>query len=103
MITRGLFGAVLASPVLGQLHHFYSGVFSGSSLYGFEFNEKSEALSIFYNGSLDVSSSKWIATDVCCSSPFPTHNTEVLTVIIEKPEESLRRGWKRLPELFNRH
>lgn len=90
MITRGLLGTVLASAALGQLHHFYSGVFSGSSLYGFEFNEHSESLSIFYNGSLDVSSSKWIATDACHS--FQYTQLTMLTLIIEKPGKSLRSG-----------
>ncbi|KAJ5777258.1 hypothetical protein N7520_000504 [Penicillium odoratum] len=62
-LTGGIFGALLCSPVLGQIHHFYSGFFSGDSLYGIEFNEASSKLNVVYNGSLDLSSSKWVATD----------------------------------------
>ncbi|KAJ5144935.1 hypothetical protein N7448_002327 [Penicillium atrosanguineum] len=64
MMALGLLGVLLTPPVLGQVHHFYSGFMSGDSLYGVEFNEQSSALSVFYNGTLNVSSSKWIATDI---------------------------------------
>lgn len=64
ILTRGFLGALFSSSALGQVHHFYSGVFTGSSLYGVEFNEASSQLSFIYNGTLDISSSKWIATDV---------------------------------------
>lgn len=67
VLAHGLISTFLTLPVLGQVHHFYSGYFSGDSLYGIEFNEQSSELSVIYNGTLDVSSSKWIATDVCHS------------------------------------
>lgn len=64
ILTRNFLGALLSSSALGQVHHLYSGVFTGSSLYGVEFNEESSKLRVIYNGTLDISSSKWIAADV---------------------------------------
>jgi len=65
-LSRGLLTIASLSPlVLGKVHHFYFGCFSGDSLYGIQFNELKSELSVVYNGTLDVQSSKWIATDVC--------------------------------------
>lgn len=65
MFNTKLYAAVvLPVSVIGQIHHFYSGSFDGSSLYAVAFNEEASTLDIVYNGTLDVSSSKWIAADV---------------------------------------
>lgn len=64
LVSRGFLGALLISPALGQIHHFYSGIFSGDNIFGIEFDEASSELSVLYNGTLELSSSKWIATDV---------------------------------------
>lgn len=65
LLTRGILASALLSPsVLGHLHNFYTGFYSGNSLYGIQFDDVSSELNVVYNGSLDMQSSQWIATDV---------------------------------------
>ncbi|KAI9934543.1 hypothetical protein ASPWEDRAFT_117557 [Aspergillus wentii DTO 134E9] len=54
--------AFLGSPCLG-LHHFYSGLFAGDSLYYIAFDENTSELSVVSNASIGIDSSKWIALD----------------------------------------
>jgi hypothetical protein len=74
-LFRGLLTILSLSPlVMGKAHRLYSGFFSGDSLYAIQFDESTSNLSVVYNGTLNIQSSKWIATDVGYSDPSIPHD-----------------------------
>lgn len=59
--------AISTKHVLGEKHHLYSGFFSGSQLYGIQYDDETSTLTVVNNITTNSSDgSKWIAIDVCC-------------------------------------
>ncbi|KAE8420814.1 hypothetical protein BDV36DRAFT_306303 [Aspergillus pseudocaelatus] len=56
--------AISTKPVLGNKHQLYSGFFSGSQLYGIQFDDETSTLIVINNITTNSSNgSKWIAID----------------------------------------
>ncbi|KAI1859034.1 hypothetical protein JX265_010511 [Neoarthrinium moseri] len=56
--------AATAGPVLADQHYFFAGAFSGSTIFGFEFDDVASTLTLANNITTNASSgSKWIALD----------------------------------------
>ncbi|KAL4947991.1 hypothetical protein BDW69DRAFT_102971 [Aspergillus filifer] len=98
LFTRGILGSVLLSPsVVGHLHNFYSGFYSGNSLYGIQFDELSSQLTVVYNGTLDVQSSQWIATDKLHRNLYIADDTRYDSYAIRSDKSLVYQGSASIP------
>lgn len=59
--------AAAAVPALADTHYFFAGSFSGTTIYGVEFDDAASTLTLVNNITTSASGgSKWINIDVSC-------------------------------------
>lgn len=63
--------AVIAAPVLADVHYLYTGYFDYASISGIEFDDAANTLTLVNNYSVTSGSSRWIAADVRKPLPDP--------------------------------